>query len=440
MPYYFIHGTEETTDGIGGYPVPSAFHVAYPYDASDAISNTFDMSIAQHVKDIYSEENQEATAMISSYQSESDVSSASAESQSDQSLDDQMEGIVNAPSSLPAQETLSVPAYVEERIASFHQSLILCAYPYPPPQPPEYPFLFTTRPLVKKRNSHKLCIQASSKPPSDKPYEVKICSPPQDSKQIPEALGQVKYKFRTPGLSPYNRHLIWFKDPTVPSDTPGIVWGAEVVLKAFIDYCREKGVVQFVLLSASVVEPGGPAAGKVHDYLARTGVEYCVLRPMWFIEVFSEQHRKPIKPEDKIYSATGDRKVPFVSAEDIAVIAFRALVDPQSHNTDYFIRGSELLWYGEVAEILTRTLGVQMVKHIQLRRRVTYGPAASSASPCPRHPTHCRHPKRRVGQLSMIERPEDIFTGRAREPHPTSPYGNLRCLGLLRASSPRRKA
>ncbi|SJL16770.1 uncharacterized protein ARMOST_20299 [Armillaria ostoyae] len=183
MPYYFIHGTKETTDRIGGYPVPSAFRVAYPYNMSDAISNAFDTSITQHVKDIYSEENQEATATISSYQSESDVSSASAESQSDQSLDDQMEGIVNAPSSLPAQETLS---------------------------------------LVKKRNIHKLCIQASSKPPSDKPYEVKICSPPQDSKQIPEALGQVKYKFRTPGLSPYNRHLIWFKDPTVPSDTPGV--------------------------------------------------------------------------------------------------------------------------------------------------------------------------------------------------------------------------
>ncbi|SJL16769.1 uncharacterized protein ARMOST_20298 [Armillaria ostoyae] len=196
-------------------------------------------------------------------------------------------------------------------------------------------------------------------------------------------------------------------------DDEKIVWGTEVVLKAFIDYCREKGVVRFMLLSTSVVEPGGPAAGKVHDYLARTGIEYCVLRPMWFIEVFSKQHRKPIKPEDKIYSATGDRKVLFISAEDITAIAFRALVDPQSHNTDYFICGSELLWYGEVAEILTRTLGVQMVKHIQLRRRVTYGPAALSASPCPQHPMHCQHPKRRVGQLFTIEHPEDIFTGRA---------------------------
>ncbi|KAK0230275.1 hypothetical protein IW262DRAFT_388800 [Armillaria fumosa] len=154
-------------------------------------------------------------------------------------------------------------------------------------------------------------------------------------------------------------------------------------MKAFIDYCREKRVKRFVLLSASVVEPGGFAAGKVHEYLTRIGVEYCVLRPTWFMgeseilsrgpgelmtlsENFSKQpHRKPIKPEDKIYSATGEGKVPFVSAEDIAAVAFRALVDPQSHNTDHFIRGPELLSYDEVAEILTRTLG-RKITHVKL--------------------------------------------------------------------------
>lgn len=122
-------------------------------------------------------------------------------------------------------------------------------------------------------------------------------------------------------------------------------------MKAFIDYCREKGVERFVLLSASVVEPGGPAAGKVHEYLVSIGVEYCVLRPTWFMENFSKQPRKLVKPEDNIYSATGEGKVPFVSAEDIAAVAFHALVDLQSHNTDHYIRGPELLSYDEVIHI-----------------------------------------------------------------------------------------
>ncbi|KAK0243276.1 hypothetical protein EDD85DRAFT_322719 [Armillaria nabsnona] len=146
---------------------------------------------------------------------------------------------------------------------------------------------------------------------------------------------------------------------------PPLVLDMVPPMKAFIDYCREKGVKRFVLLSATVVEPGGPAAGKVHEYLARIGVDYCVLRPTWFMENFSELHRKPIKPEDKIYSAAGDGKVPFVSAEDIAAVAFRALVDPQSHNTDHFIRGPELLSYDEVAEILTGILG-RKITHVKL--------------------------------------------------------------------------
>ncbi|KAK0447798.1 hypothetical protein EV421DRAFT_1706445 [Armillaria borealis] len=153
---------------------------------------------------------------------------------------------------------------------------------------------------------------------------------------------------------------------------PPLVLDMVPPMKTFIDYCREKGVKRFVLLSASVVEPGGPAAGKVHEYLARIGVDYCVLRPTGLGELtalpenFSEQpNRKPVNLENKIYSATGDGKVPFVSAEDIAAVAFRALVDPQSHNTDHFIRGPELLSYDEVAEILTGILG-RKITHVKL--------------------------------------------------------------------------
>ncbi|KAK0437332.1 hypothetical protein EV421DRAFT_1975333 [Armillaria borealis] len=192
MSYYFILGTEETTNGIGGYVATSPFHATYPYVA-------FDASIAQRVEDTYPQESHEATA---SSQSESDVSSASAESQSNQSLNDQMAGTVNAPNSLPAQEILSDPESVEERL------------------PPEYPFLFTT---------HSIRLN----PLTNEPYSSGVIEAPigqvirsqdmfSDRKQISEALGQVKYKFRTPGLSPYNRHLIWFKDPAVPSDTPGV--------------------------------------------------------------------------------------------------------------------------------------------------------------------------------------------------------------------------
>lgn len=58
-----------------------------------------------------------------------------------------------------------------------------------------------------------------------------------------------------------------------------------------------------------------------------------------------------LKKEDKIRSATGDGKIPFVSADDIARVAYRALTDEKPHNTDHVILGLELLTYDEVFSI-----------------------------------------------------------------------------------------
>jgi len=129
-------------------------------------------------------------------------------------------------------------------------------------------------------------------------------------------------------------------------------------MKAFIDLAVEEGVTRFVLLSASLLEVGdGPMLSQVSKYISSIGIEWAVLRPTWFMEDFSEmQHMPTIRDEDKIVTATGDGKVPFVASDDIAAVAFRALTDEVPHNTDHLIFGPELLSYDEVAAILTRRL------------------------------------------------------------------------------------
>jgi uncharacterized protein YbjT (DUF2867 family) len=61
---------------------------------------------------------------------------------------------------------------------------------------------------------------------------------------------------------------------------------ADKIMNDFIDFARERGVRRFVLQSASSIEPGGPAMGKVHSYLIELGqrgeVDWAVLRPTWF--------------------------------------------------------------------------------------------------------------------------------------------------------------
>lgn len=124
------------------------------------------------------------------------------------------------------------------------------------------------------------------------------------------------------------------------------------IVNAFIDQAQHAGVERFVLLSAAPIEAGGRAHGQVHQYLINSGLSYCVLRPTWFMENFSEkQHLPTIRNEGKIYSATRTGRIPWVSAEDIAAVAFKALTDETSHDTDHIILGPELLSYADVSSI-----------------------------------------------------------------------------------------
>ena len=143
-------------------------------------------------------------------------------------------------------------------------------------------------------------------------------------------------------------------------------------MKAFIDMAVEKGVRRLVLLSASSIEEGGPAMGQIHAYLREVAadgdIEWAVLRPSWFMgergrcekswwlltfetENLStnERHIRSIKDEGRIYSATDDGRIPWISASDIAACAAATLTMPQAPNTDYVILGDELLSYGDVS-------------------------------------------------------------------------------------------
>ena len=50
----------------------------------------------------------------------------------------------------------------------------------------------------------------------------------------------------------------------------------------------------------------------------------------------------------EIYAATGKCRMPWVSAKDIGAVAYSALTDKLSHDTDHVILGPELLSYGDV--------------------------------------------------------------------------------------------
>ncbi|RDB27509.1 Agroclavine dehydrogenase [Hypsizygus marmoreus] len=129
------------------------------------------------------------------------------------------------------------------------------------------------------------------------------------------------------------------------------------IVKPFVELAISKGVKRFVFLSSTPTPKGSPYLGKIHEYLAERGVDYAILRPTWFIENFGATFVPGILSDNIIATTAKDGRIPFISAKDIADVAFKALTDEKSHNTEHIIVGPELYTYDEAAALLSDVVG-----------------------------------------------------------------------------------
>ncbi|MDO9352420.1 MAG: NAD(P)H-binding protein [Solirubrobacteraceae bacterium] len=180
-------------------------------------------------------------------------------------------------------------------------------------------------------------------------------------------------KSAEPGLEPVR--FDW-DDPTSHEDAlagaravyvlgPLVSTAPEAVLVPFIDRALALGVRRLVLLSGSPIRLGDPGLGRVHAHLAASGAEWAVLRPTWFAQnLLDPTHHigAAVLAGDDLVTATGDGRVGFVDAADIAAVAVRALLDRTSHDTDHLITGPQALSYDEVAALLSKSTG-HVIRH-----------------------------------------------------------------------------
>lgn len=135
----------------------------------------------------------------------------------------------------------------------------------------------------------------------------------------------------------------------------------------FLRLARSTGMRRAVLLSSSAIPAGGPAVGQVHEALPGLFEEWAVLRPSWFMQNFagSAPHARSIREDGAILTASGQGRVGFVDAEDIAAVAVRALTDEQAPNTDLILTGPQALSHDEVAATIAEVTG-RPVEHRHL--------------------------------------------------------------------------
>lgn len=137
------------------------------------------------------------------------------------------------------------------------------------------------------------------------------------------------------------------------------------VMRPFLERAVAQVPGRLVLLSASSLEAGGPMMGEVHAWLDAHAPLWTVLRPSWFMQNFTTQHLHSILHEGCLYSATGDGRVPFIDAADIAAVAVEALTDLAIPSSDHVLTGPEALSYEDVADAISATIG-RPVRHCRL--------------------------------------------------------------------------
>lgn len=137
------------------------------------------------------------------------------------------------------------------------------------------------------------------------------------------------------------------------------------VVEPFLAAALDRGVRRVVLLSSSAVPADAPGLGALHRLVRDTVPEWAVLRPSWFMQNFTGDHvvAHSIRDDGWIVTATGDGRVGFVDADDIAAVAVRALLDDHPHNTDHVITGPEAIGYADAARVVAEVSG-RRVDHV----------------------------------------------------------------------------
>lgn len=134
--------------------------------------------------------------------------------------------------------------------------------------------------------------------------------------------------------------------------------------KILVDEAKAAGVKHIVRLSAlgADAEPGiqlGRWHREIERYIEQSGIAYTHIRPAGFMQNFL-MSAESIKQEGKLYLPTGEGKVGYIDARDVAAVAVEALTGTGHEGETYEITGPEAISHADAAHKLSEAIGKQI--------------------------------------------------------------------------------
>jgi uncharacterized protein YbjT (DUF2867 family) len=183
---------------------------------------------------------------------------------------------------------------------------------------------------------------------------------------------------RNPEKAPLLTGITWvYGDLAKPETLPAAFEGSDTVFLISsigldtvtlqhnaIDAARAAGVKHLVKLSAFGASDHSKAPiclwhYQIEQELKQSGIDWTILRPHHFMQNLLTQLDYIIN-DGVVYSPSGDGKIPYVDARDIAAVAVITLTSSGHHGKTYVVTGSEALSYRQATEMISKAIGKEL--------------------------------------------------------------------------------
>lgn len=138
---------------------------------------------------------------------------------------------------------------------------------------------------------------------------------------------------------------------------PPLDFQAPAKLMPFIDRAKDAGVRYIVFNSAMQADLNEKNPLRIIErHLMKSGLDYTILRPNFFMENFSAGWLAPMVSAGRLRVPAGEAGTSFISVEDIARVA-AACFEERRYGEACNLTGPEALSYGEAAGVLSEVCG-----------------------------------------------------------------------------------
>lgn len=130
------------------------------------------------------------------------------------------------------------------------------------------------------------------------------------------------------------------------------------LLSPLIQEAKRRGLKKVVLMTAMGADANEASPFRQAELaLEKSGLNYNIIRPNWFLQNFHTFWGQGIQQFDKILLPAGDAKVSFIDARDIAATAAKLLTSDQFERQAFDLTGPLAVDHSEAAAAISKASG-----------------------------------------------------------------------------------